>query len=384
RLWQLLYKRASGSGRWVVGLGTSLSGCAPSFGPRVYERVATAATQKVFLHYYLNSRWGKEDLSNTLIFVLSKLIQTGEESLKLVENYLVKVVELQLLEALTPVLRVTTNGLILLAKLAYRQVSILIFAIATFSLLIYYNWVFQRLWNVVCLPETYKLHQDDYRELKDSCSEWMWVKDRRADKVDSSSTVNADGESCRRAFEHYSSLVSPISDKVLVERRIKKSVKSGSASASARYINSVSDLYATDEIDALLDEIRDLEPVNMTCDSRTSVHSWDSHALYHNNTVASAVSLCCLCYAGTAKYGLFMLPYVGRIRLMLFIILFSCLVTALLLFLDISLLYHAFPVHYHKWVSLVYFMNTLAPLCSSCITTFILYLSVEPIVSLRS
>lgn len=89
----------------------------------------------------------------------------------------------------------------------------------------------------------------------------------------------------------------------------KQSVKSGSASASARYINSVSDLYATDEIDALLDEIRDLEPVSvhtddlqdfeidgsvsrlpyeydMTCDSRTSVHSWDSHALYHNNTVS--------------------------------------------------------------------------------------------------
>ncbi|CAL8096996.1 unnamed protein product [Orchesella dallaii] len=73
--------------------------------------------------------------------------------------------------------------------------------------------------------------------------------------------------------------------------------------------------------------------------------------------VASAVSLCCLCYAGTAKYGLFMLPYVGRIRLMLFIILFSCLVTALLLFLDISLLYHAFPVHYHKWVIGVYVMQ---------------------------
>ena len=90
----------------------------------------------------------------------------------------------------------------------------------------------------------------------------------------------------------------------------KISLKSGSASASARYINSVSDLYAADEIDALLDEIRDLEPIsvhtddlqdfeidgsvtrlpydNMTCDSRTSVHSWDSHALYsHNNRVST-------------------------------------------------------------------------------------------------
>lgn len=92
----------------------------------------------------------------------------------------------------------------------------------------------------------------------------------------------------------------------------KISLKSGTNSTSARYINSVSDLYATDEIDALLDEIRDLEPVSvhtddlqdfeidgsisrmpfdMTCDSRTSVHSWDSHALYHNNTVSPVLSL---------------------------------------------------------------------------------------------
>ncbi|CAG7819645.1 unnamed protein product [Allacma fusca] len=86
----------------------------------------------------------------------------------------------------------------------------------------------------------------------------------------------------------------------------KISLKSGSVSTSARFINSVSDLYAADEIDALLDEIRDLEPISvgtddlqdfeidgsvsrlpynsMTCDSRTSVHSWDSHALYsHHN-----------------------------------------------------------------------------------------------------
>lgn len=51
------------------------------------------------------------------------------------------------------------------------------------------------------------------------------------------------------------------------------------------------------------------------------------------------------------RYGLFMLPYVARIRFMLFIILFNALVTLLLLFLDVSLLHHAFPIHYHKWVS---------------------------------
>lgn len=92
------------------------------------------------------------------------------------------------------------------------------------------------------------------------------------------------------------------------------SIRSGSVSATSntRYVNSVSDLYATDEIDALLDEIRDLQPISvqtedlqdfeidgsisrfygsMTCDSRTSVHSWDSHALYHHNRVHSCKSL---------------------------------------------------------------------------------------------
>ncbi|OXA64150.1 hypothetical protein Fcan01_03679 [Folsomia candida] len=175
----------------------------------------------------------------------------------------------------------------------------------------------------------------------------------------------------------------------------KISLRSGTNSASARYVNSVSDV------------IRDLEPVHtdddqfeidgsirlpfdMTCDdSRTSIRSWDSHTFYHNNTmedpatrqggpismycdtnhfktpigilrivllVASAVSLGCLVYSGTAKYGLFMLPYVARIRFMLFIILFNALVTLLLLFLDVSLLHHAFPIHYHKWVIAVYVM----------------------------
>ena len=96
------------------------------------------------------------------------------------------------------------------------------------------------------------------------------------------------------------------------------SLRSGSVSAAstsaARYVNSVSDLYANDEIDALLDEIRDLQPISvhaddlqdfeidgsisrlprggsMTCDSRTSVHSWDSHQLYRHNRVHNQPTL---------------------------------------------------------------------------------------------
>lgn len=72
---------------------------------------------------------------------------------------------------------------------------------------------------------------------------------------------------------------------------------------SDQYIQSVSDLYGTDEIDVLLEEIRDLEPANCRAEdvqdfeiagSRTAVanlespavtvRSWDSHANYRHHT----------------------------------------------------------------------------------------------------
>lgn len=72
---------------------------------------------------------------------------------------------------------------------------------------------------------------------------------------------------------------------------------------SEKYIQSVSDLYGTDEIDVLLEEIRELEPANCRAEdvqdfeiagSRTgvanlespavTVHSWDSHANYRHHT----------------------------------------------------------------------------------------------------
>lgn len=75
---------------------------------------------------------------------------------------------------------------------------------------------------------------------------------------------------------------------------------------SGRYIPSVSDLYGTDEIDVLLEEIRDLEPANCRAEdvqdfeiagSRTgvanlespagTVRSWDSHANYRQHSGTS-------------------------------------------------------------------------------------------------
>ncbi|KAG5896403.1 hypothetical protein JTB14_022491 [Gonioctena quinquepunctata] len=191
-------------------------------------------------------------------------------------------------------------------------------------------------------------------------------------------------------------------------------------SEPSRYIHSVSDLlYSTDEIEFLLDDIKDLEPKSykpediqepdgMSCvlqdfeiaGSRTgalsaaaecaggcecesplgTVNSWDSHSHYrrrpaspdlslysgviiycdhtHLKTptgffrllllVTSVACLTCLCTSGTVKVGLFMLPLVGRIRMMMFVTLLSMFVTCLLLFLDISHIVYLFPFNWGK------------------------------------
>lgn len=67
---------------------------------------------------------------------------------------------------------------------------------------------------------------------------------------------------------------------------------------------------------------------------------------------ATAIAcLACLCTSGTVQVGLFMLPLVGRIRLMMFVTLLSVFVTCLLLFLDISHTVYLFPFNWGKVVS---------------------------------
>ncbi|XP_023247169.1 uncharacterized protein LOC106637034 [Copidosoma floridanum] len=124
----------------------------------------------------------------------------------------------------------------------------------------------------------------------------------------------------------------------------------------------------------------------------STVHSWDSHANYHGsyghddhrhgssaNTMAwprsshlifycdvqghlktatgfirlllllsSAACLATLCSSGTAKVSLFMLPLVGRLRFMIFVAVFCLLITALLLFLDISHVVYFFPFNWAR------------------------------------
>ncbi|XP_017893145.1 uncharacterized protein LOC108632828 isoform X2 [Ceratina calcarata] len=64
--------------------------------------------------------------------------------------------------------------------------------------------------------------------------------------------------------------------------------------------------------------------------------------------ISSAACLATLCSAGTAKVSLFMLPLVGRLRFMIFIAVFCCLITSLLLFLDISHVIYVFPLNWAK------------------------------------
>ncbi|XP_050301271.1 uncharacterized protein LOC126739561 [Anthonomus grandis grandis] len=201
---------------------------------------------------------------------------------------------------------------------------------------------------------------------------------------------------------------------------------------SGRYINSVSDiLYSPDEIEFLLEDIRDLEPISYKPDeiqdfeiagSRTgalsaecgthdgcdadgedeeeheeeeeeecesplgTVNSWDSHSHYRRMAGSPDLSLysgvilycdyghlktptgfirvlllattiaclTCLCTSGTVKVGLFMLPMVGRIRMMMFVTLLSIFITCLLLFLDISHTVYLFPFNWGKLNTYIY------------------------------
>ncbi|XP_043685266.1 uncharacterized protein LOC122637281 isoform X1 [Vespula pensylvanica] len=130
----------------------------------------------------------------------------------------------------------------------------------------------------------------------------------------------------------------------------------------------------------------------------STVHSWDSHANYHDhyghndhhrhgpssNTlpwprtshlvfycdiqghlrtatgavrllllISSAACLVTLCSSGTAKVSLFMLPLPGRLRFMIFVAVLCFLITALLLFLDISHVIYVFPFNWSRlntWV----------------------------------
>lgn len=71
----------------------------------------------------------------------------------------------------------------------------------------------------------------------------------------------------------------------------------------------------------------------------------------HKLKLSSAACLITECSAGTVQVGLFLLPLLGRLRLMMFSALFSILITCLLIFLDVSAIALMFPFNWGKVVS---------------------------------
>ncbi|XP_069700331.1 uncharacterized protein [Periplaneta americana] len=202
-------------------------------------------------------------------------------------------------------------------------------------------------------------------------------------------------------------------------------------SEPGRYINSVSDLYGADEIEVLLEEIRDLEPAScrpediqdfeiagsqtgvasagIDCESpAVTVRSWDSHANYRHQlpgssptaslfsgvilycdethlksstgvvrvllVISSVACLACLCSSGTVKVGLFMLPLIGRLRLMMFVTVFSLLVTCLFIFLDISHIVYFFPFNWGKVNALFYVSVSVLYLIGSSLVIHLIHM----------
>ncbi|XP_022233862.2 uncharacterized protein LOC111081998 [Drosophila obscura] len=197
-----------------------------------------------------------------------------------------------------------------------------------------------------------------------------------------------------------------------------------------RFIPSVSDLYGTDEIELLLDEIRELElePVCCQLDDEQDFEiagsragelslslesplgtctSWDSHANYKQRSgatplpwgvalhcdpqhlktptgivrillvLSSAACLACECSAGTVQVGLFLLPLIGRLRLMVFCALFSLLITCLMIFLDISHIALMFPFNWTKVNTWMYLSIGLIFILSSTLLVHMVLCATE-------
>ncbi|CAB3364748.1 Hypothetical predicted protein [Cloeon dipterum] len=243
------------------------------------------------------------------------------------------------------------------------------------------------------------------------------------------------------------------------------------APSTGRYVNSVSDLYGADEIEVLLDEIKDLEPCSvrtediqvtrlsakppelrafsarhrvMTLDfeiagSRTAVdedgpggdkephegsdadsegeagarslvgtvHSWDSHANYRHDLddddegrmlfrgvivycdqrhlksatgvvrvlliVCTVACLIGLCASMSLRAPFHMLPILARLRLMLFVTIFTLLTTSVLLFLDISHTVYLFPFNWPLINSCLFISLGVAYLLGSSLLLHLVY-----------
>ncbi|CAH0401502.1 unnamed protein product [Chilo suppressalis] len=173
--------------------------------------------------------------------------------------------------------------------------------------------------------------------------------------------------------------------------------------APARYV-SVSELYSTDEVELLLDEIRELEPTSCRgedvqdfeiagsgcgaggggrspCGTEGTERSWDSHAQYRRaqppapralaplycrprhlctlrGAAALAVVACCagaaMCVWAAVGLRLQLLPLAARVQLLQLAALTSCLLHAALLAMQLTGLHALMPLDWHRlgtWTS---------------------------------
>ncbi|KAJ9577280.1 hypothetical protein L9F63_006119, partial [Diploptera punctata] len=90
--------------------------------------------------------------------------------------------------------------------------------------------------------------------------------------------------------------------------------------------------------------------------------------------ISSVACLACLCSSGTVKVGLFMLPLMGRLRLMMFVTVFSLLVTCLFIFLDISHLVYFFPFNWGKVNALFYVSVSVLYLIGSSLVIHLIHM----------
>ena len=81
-----------------------------------------------------------------------------------------------------------------------------------------------------------------------------------------------------------------------------------------------------------------------------SITKKEKNIFFFSFQVTSIACLSTVLTAGTAKMGLFALPHFPRLRIMMFITVFTVIFTVFILFLNISHLYTFFPVDYGKMV----------------------------------
>lgn len=84
------------------------------------------------------------------------------------------------------------------------------------------------------------------------------------------------------------------------------------------------------------------------------VLTWASYftSMLFYSQITSLICLLCLCTSGTFRLNLFLLPLLGRIRFMMFVTIFSLLITCIFLFLDVTHIIFLFPFNWGRIVSI--------------------------------